>query len=88
MKEKNANKMSEEEKAKRISVTLKPEVISVLDELADDWGTSRSGMISILVKLGKNDKEEYYSRQVEEMEMAERLTKEFGLKKKRKYSKA
>lgn len=38
-----------EDKAKRVSVTLKPDVLKSLDKLAEEWGTSRSGMITILV---------------------------------------
>lgn len=43
--------MSDENKAKKITVTIKPEVLKELDRLAEEWGVTRSGMITILTKL-------------------------------------
>lgn len=39
------------EKNVAINVTLKPSVLDLLDEMAEDWGLSRSGMIAALVKI-------------------------------------
>lgn len=75
-------KMSEDEKAKRISVTLKPEVIKELDDFAEQWGVSRSGMISVLVKLRKLDTENYWASVAEEADFSEKMRKEFGVKRK------
>lgn len=43
--------MSINEQSKRITVSLKPDTIEILDKLAKEWGTTRSGMITILAKL-------------------------------------
>lgn len=43
--------MSEEKKAVRLNISLKPDVIDELDRMADLWGTTRSGMVTILIKL-------------------------------------
>lgn len=40
-----------EEKAKKVTITIKPDVLKDLDKLASEWGTTRSGMITILTKL-------------------------------------
>lgn len=40
-----------DDKAKKVTVTLKPDVLASLDKLAEEWGTNRSAMIAILVKL-------------------------------------
>lgn len=42
-----------DEKSKKILITLKPDILEELDKMADEWGTSRSGMIAILTKLRK-----------------------------------
>lgn len=39
------------EKNIAINVTLKPSVLDLLDEMAEDWGLSRSSMIAALVKI-------------------------------------
>lgn len=75
-------RMPEEEKAKRLSITLKPDVIKELDNFAEQWGVSRSGMISILVKLKKLDAENYWANIAEEDEISEDVRKDFGIKKK------
>ena len=75
-------KMPEDEKAKRLSITLKPEVIKDLDDFAEKWGGSRSGMISILVKLRKLDTENYWASIAEEEKISEDVRKDFGIKKK------
>ena len=36
---------------KRVQITLRPQVLEDLDRLADEWGTSRSGMITLLTRL-------------------------------------
>lgn len=38
-------------KSKRVQMTLRPEVVEDLDILAKEWGTTRSGMVTILTKL-------------------------------------
>lgn len=38
-------------KSKRVQMTLRPEVVEDLDRLAKEWGTTRSGMVTILTKL-------------------------------------
>lgn len=43
--------MSNDKKVKRVQITLKPEVLNDLDKLADEWGTTRSGMVTILTRL-------------------------------------
>ena len=45
------NEYKEKNKAKRVQMTLKPEIVEELDRLADEWGTTRSGMVTILTKL-------------------------------------
>ncbi|NLM66824.1 MAG: hypothetical protein GX180_06580 [Enterococcus sp.] len=40
-----------DDKAKRVQMTLKPDVVDELDRLAKEWGTTRSGMVTILTKL-------------------------------------
>lgn len=40
-----------EENVKRIQITLKPEIAEQLDLMAEEWGTTRSGMVTILTKL-------------------------------------
>lgn len=40
--------MAEKSKSKPVNITLKPEVLKKLDELAKEWGVSRSGMVTIL----------------------------------------
>lgn len=42
--------MEEEEKSAKATITLKPAVLENLDKLASDFGLSRSGMITVLVK--------------------------------------
>jgi metal-responsive CopG/Arc/MetJ family transcriptional regulator len=37
--------------AVRVTITIRPEVLKELDRMAEEWGTSRSGMITILTKL-------------------------------------
>lgn len=43
-----------DEKAKKVTITIKPDVLRDLDKLASEWGTTRSGMITILTKLRIN----------------------------------
>ena len=43
--------MEQKSEVKRVQVTLKPEILRELDRLAVEWGTTRSGMITILTKL-------------------------------------
>lgn len=43
-----------DDKAKKVTITLKPDVLVALDKLAEEWGTNRSVMIAILVKLRMN----------------------------------
>ena len=54
-----------EEKSKKIMMTLKPEIVEELDKMAKEWGTSRSGMVTILTKLRKE----------QEMYREEKITK-------------
>ena len=43
--------IEKKENLKRVQITLRPQVLAELDRLADEWGTTRSGMITILTKL-------------------------------------
>lgn len=43
--------IEKKENLKRVQITLRPQVLTELDRLADEWGTTRSGMITILTKL-------------------------------------
>ena len=43
------------EKVKRYQITLKPNIAYELDKMADEWGTTRSGMIATLIKLKKEE---------------------------------
>lgn len=43
--------IEKKENLKRVQITLRPQVLVELDRLADEWGTTRSGMITILTKL-------------------------------------
>ena len=53
------NEYKKKNKSKRVQMTLKPEIVDELDRLADEWGTTRSGMVTILTKLRvANDKNE------------------------------
>lgn len=45
------NEYKKKHKAKRVQMTLRPEIVEELDRLADEWGTTRSGMVTILTKL-------------------------------------
>lgn len=45
---------------KRIQITLKPDVITELDKMAKECGTSRSGMITILTKLRRDYEKSIY----------------------------
>ena len=45
------NEYKKKNKAKRVQMTLRPEIVEELDRLADEWGTTRSGMVTILTKL-------------------------------------
>lgn len=78
----DVNKMSDDEKAKIVSVSLKPEVIRELDSLAESWGTSRSGMISILVKMNQREIENNMSDYAEEVVFFEKMRKDYGVKRK------
>jgi len=40
-----------EDKSQKVNVTFKPNVLEILDEYADMWGLSRSGMLSALVMM-------------------------------------
>lgn len=42
--------MAEEKKAVKVTITLKPDVLNNLDDLAEEFGLSRSGMITVLVQ--------------------------------------
>ena len=43
--------IEKKENLKRVQITLRPQVLVELDRLVDEWGTTRSGMITILTKL-------------------------------------
>lgn len=43
------------EKSKIISMSIKPSILKELDALSAEWGTSRSGIVSVLVKLNAID---------------------------------
>lgn len=64
------------EKSKKIMMTLKPDVVEELDKMAKEWSTSRSGMVTILTKLRRD-----YERDVYENEISEMLLRE-GIKSK------
>ncbi|HFU4369979.1 TPA: hypothetical protein ACGO9H_002083 [Streptococcus suis] len=48
--------MQMEDNKIRVNVMLRPSVLSELDRLASEWGTSRSEMIAILVKIHEGDR--------------------------------
>lgn len=56
-----------EEKSKKIMMTLKPEIVDELDRMAKQWGTSRSGMVTILTKLRSEYERERLEHDVDEM---------------------
>lgn len=45
------NLEQKKEKNIAINVTLNPRVLSLLDDMSEEWGLSRSGMIAALVKM-------------------------------------
>lgn len=51
---------------KRIQITLKPDVVAELDKMAEEWGTSRSGMITILTKLRRDYEKSIYENDIDE----------------------
>lgn len=60
---------------KRIQITLKPDVVAELDKMAEEWGTSRSGMITILTKLRRDYEKSLYENDVEERLFRESVRK-------------
>lgn len=53
-------------KVKRVQITLKSDVADELDKMAQEWGTTRSGMVTILTKLRRDYEREKYERDIEE----------------------
>lgn len=63
------------EKVKRFQITLKPEVAKELEKMAEEWGTSRSGMITILTKLRRDYERESFENDIEERLLRESVRK-------------
>lgn len=66
------------ENVKRIQITLKPDIIIELDKMAEEWGTSRSGMITILTKLRRDYERERFESDIAEMQLRD-LVKDKGV---------
>ena len=64
-----------EEKSKKIMMTLKPDILEELDNMAKEWGTSRSGMVTILTKLRRDYERDLFERNLEERFLYERSLK-------------
>ena len=64
------------EKSKKIMMTLKPEIVEELDKMAKEWGTSRSGMVTILTKLRRDQERDLYENEIVEMLLRENIKSE------------
>lgn len=64
-----------EEKSKKIMMTLKPDIVEELDNMAKEWGTSRSGMVTILTKLRRDYERNLFENSLEERFLYERAVK-------------
>lgn len=54
------------DKIKRFQITLKPDIAEELDKMAEEWGTTRSGMVTILTKMRREHEKDRLDRQADE----------------------
>lgn len=64
-----------DDKPKKIMITLKPDIVEELDRMAKEWGTTRSGMVTILTKMRVEHEKERAEKQFDEYILREEILK-------------